>query len=116
MAIKAIADFVQGDSFKIKIQHNPIIDITGAVFDLYLSKNEDTTPELHVSYTVPISADAVNGITYINITSEQSAAIPAGKYYVMVKRTLAGDTTTIIRTGLYNVGKVECFKNLDITE
>lgn len=112
MAIKAIQDFVQGDSFKIKIRHNPIINISGAVLQLTMSKTEESTPVLEVSYTVPNDTDAGNGIAYIEVTSEDSALVEPGKYYISIKRTLDGDVTTLVRTGLFNVGKVTCFKNL----
>lgn len=114
--IKAIQDFVQGDSFKIKIRHNPIVNISGAILKLRFAKTEDgSSPVLSVDYTVPTDTDASNGIAYINITSTQSAAVPPGKYYISLKRILDGDTSTIIRTGLYNVGKVTCFRNLDVS-
>lgn len=111
MRIKPIKDFVQGDNFKIKIRHNPIINITGAVFILALAKSENNDPELVVTHTVALSTDSANGIAYIPVTSIESS-IPAGQYYASIKRILDGQEITILRTGLDNVGKVTCLKNL----
>jgi hypothetical protein len=110
--IKPIKDFVQGDSFKVKIRHNPIINITGAVLTLTLAKSEAVDPVLNKSITVALSTDSANGIAYIPVTSQESVNIPPGQYYVTIKRVLDGETITLIRTGLANVGKITCFKDL----
>jgi len=110
--IKPIKDFVQGDSFKVKIRHNPIININGAKFILTLTKSESIEPVLIKEITATLSTDSTNGIAYIPITALESKEIPAGSYYVTIKRILNGETTTLIRTGLANVGKVTCFKDL----
>ena len=116
MAIKAIEDFVQKDSFYIKIRHNPIIDITNAVFTVTLCKTENSTPTLLKIWDVSTTNDAlngnsVNGITNIQITSTDTDIDP-GEYYLSIKRTLDLETVTLVRTNKNKLAKVEVFKNM----
>jgi hypothetical protein len=110
--IKAIQDFTQGDSFKVKLRHNPIINIIGATFTLTLNKSENEDSVLSVTTTAEAGDDSTNGIVYINITEEDTLEVPPGQYYISIKRVLDNKTTTIIRTNKHNVGKVTCYKNL----
>ncbi len=51
--IKPFKDFVQDDSFVIKVTHDPVLDLEGADFDVTLKQSpDDTTSVLLSSYTV----------------------------------------------------------------
>lgn len=114
--LQVFEDFTQGDDFITKISHNPVIDLTGATFEVYLKASEDGEPILFVSYPVPAGADASGGIAYIPVSKADTSAVPAGRYYGSIKRILAnGDTKTLIRTGKNNARKVICYKNLKNT-
>ena len=115
--IKLVKDFTQGDSFKIKISHNPTKDITGGSFVFTLKKREtDTTPALRVTYTAgtDVLDDLANGVAYIPVTASETATLPVGKYFGSIKRILGSDVFTIIRTDMDNVDMVEVFPNLNI--
>jgi len=113
MAIHPIQSFTQGDSFKVKITHNPAVDVGSAVFKVALSKAETSTPELLITHIAPTNTDSGNGIIYIPFTSTDTNSVPPGDYYISIRRILAGETSTILRTNRYNVGKVTCFKKID---
>lgn len=111
--IRICEDFVQDDSFKIKVTHSPILDITGAVFDLIFKEKEtSTTAALAISQTAGDDADddVANGIAYIPVTRENSSSLAAGTYFVTLKRTIGTDTLTIIRSGKDGVEKVRVHK------
>jgi len=111
--VKPFKDFVQDDSFVIKITHDPIIVLTGAVFDVTIKENpDDVTPITLASYTVPAGGDADAGIANIPITREITSAVPEGDYYASIKRTIGVDTITLLRTGKGNIDKVTCYKTL----
>jgi len=65
--VKVVKDFTQGDSFTIKISHNPVKDITGGSLVFVMKKREnDTTKVLSVTHTIgsnPLD-DPTNGIGY----------------------------------------------------
>ena len=117
--VKVCEDFVQGDSFDMKISHNPAFDITGAVFELNLSAIEGGDPVMTVSHTTPADADALNGISTLVVSSTDTANIPPGTYFGSLKRTLSGgEVRTILRSGKKTadgsiVRKVEVYANLD---
>lgn len=114
--IQVCQDFIQGDSFVIKVSHNPVVDLTLASFELTLKKNEGGDPILSVLYAVPSGADATNGVANIVIPAEKTSLVPPGEYYGSLKRKLAsGDVKTLIRTGKDNARKVICYKNLKNT-
>lgn len=112
--MKVFKDFTQDDSFLIKIVHNPVLDITGAVFDVTMKKTPDDTSEaLSVSYTAPVGTDATNGIAYIPITREDTSAVQEGDYYASIKRTIGNSTLTLIQTDkANNIDKVRVTKTL----
>ena len=115
--IRVCQDFVQGDSFIIKVSHNPVIDLTGATFELTLKLTETSIPVLSEVYAVPITepeaTNATNGIVNIPIPSASTALVAPGKYLASLKRTLAaGDLKTLVRTGKGGAQKVTCYKNL----
>jgi len=111
--VKVFKDFVQDDSFIIKISHNPVLDMTGAVFDVTLKKNlDDSVPLVLANYTVLPSEDATNGIVYIPITREATSAIPEGEYYGSIKRTIGTNTITLLRSGKDNADKVKVYKTI----
>lgn len=112
---KVIPDFVQDDSFRIKIEHSPVADITGAVFDLTLKSNvDDTSAVLSVSHTIGDDVDDNPGIglAYITVTREDTSAVAPGSYFASIKRTIGADTVTIARSGKDNADKVLCYKTL----
>ena len=111
--VKVFKDFTQDDTFVIKVSHNPVLDITGAVFDVTLKQNPDsTTAALDVSYTVPVGADATNGIAYIPITGAVTSLVSEGDYYGSIKRTIGTSTITVLSSCMPNVDKVHCCKTL----
>lgn len=120
-SVKVCQDFSQGDSFDIKVSHNPGFDITGAVFELNLSAKEGGDPALTVSHTVPAGADATAGIATIPVSATDTANIAPGLYFGSLKRTLAGgEVRTILRSNTRTssgavVKKVEVYENLDTT-
>jgi hypothetical protein len=110
-----IPDFVQDDSFRIKIEHSPVADITGAVLLLTLKSTEDAADAaLSVSHTVGDDADDSpgTGVAYITVTREDTSAVAAGSYFASVKRTIGTDTVTIARTGKDNGAAVRVYKTL----
>lgn len=119
-SVKVCQDFSQGDAFEIKVSHNPVIDITDAVFELNLSAVEGGDPTLTVSHTVPAGADATGGIATIPVTIADTTPVAPGLYFGSLKRTLSGgQVRTLLRsmTRTSNgavVAKVEVFQNLDI--
>jgi hypothetical protein len=113
--IKPIKDFIQGDSFTIKVEYNPVVNITNDVFTLILTKNENSVPVLKVTHTAT-GADASNGITHIPVSSSQTSNIQAGDYYVSLTKTKGTEVTTLFRTNVNKVDKVTCHSNLDISE
>lgn len=112
--IKPIKDFIQGDSFTIKIEHNPVMDITNNVFTLIITKNENTEPVLKLIHTADTD-EAINGITSINVSSEHTSNIQAGDYYVSLTKSNDDGVTTLFRTNINKVDKVTCYSNLDIS-
>lgn len=110
-----IPDFVQDDSFRVKIEHDPVADITGAVFDLTLKSSEDdATAAMHVTHTVGDDPDdsAATGVAYITVTREDTSAVMPGAYFASIKRTIGSDTVTIARTGKDNGSVVKVYKTL----
>lgn len=112
--IQVCQDFTQGDDFRIKVSHNPVVDITGGQFRLTLKKNETGNPVLNVLYNVgdDTDDDAANGIAYVNIPASATSLVEPGEYYASLKRILNGDTVTLVRTGMNDARKVKVFKNL----
>ena len=95
------SDFTQGDSFYIKLRYLPAIDLADSVYTFALSKNElPSNNVLEVSYIVPESADATNGIVNIHITASDTIDLEPKKYYGSLKRVINGEVHTILRTGI----------------
>jgi len=109
--LRVCEDFVQDDSFNVKVSHNPAIDLSTAVFELVLKKDEKSeTPAMSVTYDIAatiiadapdttVADNAVLGVAYIPVTREDTSAVPPGSYIASLKRTIGSDTKTIIRTG-----------------
>jgi hypothetical protein len=114
--LKVVKDFTQGDSFTIKISHNPTKNITGGSLVFVMKKREtDTTPILKVTHTVgdnPLD-DAANGVAYISVASTDTASIPVGRYFGSIKRIVGTDVFTIIRSDKESVDLIEVFPNLN---
>lgn len=110
-----IPDFVQDDSFKVRIAHDPVVDITGAVFELTLKlTEEDVTPALYITHTVGDDPDDVpgTGVAFLSVSREDTSAVAPGVYLASVKRTIGTDTVTIARTGKDNAAPVKVWKTL----
>jgi len=122
--IRVCKDFVQDDSFYIKVSHNPVVDQTTAVYELTLKvKEKSGTPALYVSYDVnaaiiaeapatTIYDDAVLGIVNIPVTREDTSAVQPGKYFASLKRTIGTETFTLVQSGIYDAKKVEVYQTL----
>ena len=112
--LKVCQDFVQGDSFVIKVSHNPEVDLTGGSFELILKTDEDSDTEvMSVTHAVPAGADATAGRASIPVLTTDTENVPPGKYFASLKRTLAdGSVNTLVRSGKDNAGKVTVYKNL----
>jgi len=130
--LRVCEDFVQDDSFNVKVSHNPVIDLSTAVFELVLKKDEKSTINaMSVTYDIAatIIADAPDttvadnaalGIAYIPVTREDTSAVPDGEYIGSLKRTIGSETKTILRTGKTEysnnepipVVPVRCYKTL----
>ena len=115
--IKLINDFTQGDTFKVKISHNPTKNITGYSFILVLVDREGSdTPILEVSHSVGDDVNDIpaDGVAWISVTATDTNAVPQGKYFGSIKRINAqGEVTTLLRTNKDGVGFVTCYSNLD---
>ena len=114
-------DFVQDDSFVIQVSHNPVIDITGAVFEFTLKTCDDSAESvLYTSYTCPVDANSTGGIALIPITRELTSDVDPGEYIGSLKRTMGTDTKTLLRTGkpqivnneVVDVARVICYQTL----
>jgi hypothetical protein len=111
--IKLCKDIVQGDTFKIKISHNPTKDLTGGSLIFTLKKREDsTTAVLSITHNVGDDTDdvAATGTAYITVTGTSS--IDPGRYFGSIKRVTGTDTYTIIRSDKDNVDLVTVYKSL----
>jgi len=114
--VKVFKDFTQNDSFLIKVRHNPVKNLTGAVFTVTLKQHlNDASAALSVSTTAGDHAsDApTNGLVYIPITQSDTVSLPPGTYYGSIRRTIGSDSITILRSGKNNVDRVTCFEKLD---
>lgn len=111
---KVFKDFVQGDSFLIKISHNPVVDLTGATFRVVMSYNPGRDLVLDVTHTAGAHVDDVpgSGIVHIPITSADTAAVDPGKYYGSIIRTIGTNVITILQSGKNNVDTVTCYEKL----
>ena len=107
-------DFVQGDSFVIKVSHLTIVDQSAATYQFILSSTVGGAAALDISYDVAaaiatespattIADNAALGIVYVPI---DSGAIAPGEYFGSLSRTIAGDTLTLMQSGLHDVRKV----------
>jgi len=115
--IKPIPDLVQGADTVVKISHNPTVDITGAVFEIILKRQEaSTTESLRVTHTAGDSGsdDILNGVVYIPITGAEVSAMFEGEYWCSVTRTLNGQVLPVLLTGLHNVGTVTVHRKLKV--
>ncbi len=116
--LQACKDFAQGDGFKIHIQHNPQIDITGYSFRLVLKSEEDSPNSvLDVTYVIPgtepAATQATTGEAFIPIPASATTGIAPGEYWATLKRIDTGsEPITLIRTGMAGAGLVTVFKNL----
>jgi len=122
--IRVCKDFVQDDSFYIKVSHNPVVDQTTAVYELTLKAKETSgTPALYVSYDVAaaivaaapdttIYDNAVLGIVNVPITREDTSAVQPGKYFASLKRTIGTETLTLVQSGINDAAKVEVYQTL----
>ena len=114
--IKITEDFSPGDSFKIKISHNPTKDLTGGSLIFILRKREaDTTNILKVTHTMgnDVLDLPATGLGYISVSATDTAGIPPGKYFGSIKRVIGTDVHTVIRSDIDNVDLVEVFPNLN---
>ena len=114
--MKLVRDFVQGDSFKIKVEHNPTKDLTGGQLVFTLKKRENSaTNVLQITHTVgaDILDSRVNGLAYITIPATATANIPAGKYFGSIKRIIGTDVHTIARSDKDTIDLVSVHTNLN---
>lgn len=115
--LQVCQDFIQGDGFVIKVSHNPVVDLTGATFELSMKKREEGNLVLNEVYAVPVTepeaANALLGIVNIPVPAASTALVGPGEYYASLKRTLAGgEVKTLLRTGKDNARKVIVYRNL----
>lgn len=113
--IKIVPDFATGDSFRIKVSHNPTKDITGGSFVFVMKKREsDTTDVLRVTHNVGDDAldDPANGIAYISVSGTDTADIPVGEYFGTIKRIIGTDRFTVVRSDENDVDLITVFPNL----
>jgi len=118
---KELADFRQGDTKKIKIDYGDGFNITGYMFWFTLRDDFGTTIVAQVSTTAgdhPLD-DVANGIAYIQLESDVSKLIPAGKYVWDIQRSIPGtppDVLTLLPT-LKNVkDKIEVFEGVTLVD
>ena len=113
-------DFVEGDSFNIKVSHLDGSDQSTAVYQFILALVVGETSALDVSYDVAaaivaeapattIADNAALGIVYVPIDSGTTAA---GEYFGSLSRTIDGATTTLMQSGLHDVRKVVIHEGL----
>ena len=110
-----IPDFAPGDSFRIKISHNPTKDLTGGSLVFVMKKRESDTEEV-LRITHSIGADTsdvpLEGTGYISVSSADTLAIPVGRYFGTIKRVTGLDVFTVIRTDEDDVELINVFPNL----
>ena len=112
--VQVCQDFIQGDTFIIKVSHVPVIDLTGSTFELTLKKEERGDSVLSVVFPHP--GNGTDGTIDIEIPSTKTSLVPPGEYFASLKRTLSGgEAKTLVHTGKDNARKVEVFKNLKNT-
>ena len=100
---KELADFRQGDTKKIKIDYGTGFDITGYQFWFTLRSDFGSAIVAQVSTTAGDHAldDVANGIAYIQLDSDVSKEIPAGKYVWDIQRSIPAvppDVLTLLPT------------------
>jgi len=118
---KELADFRQGDTKKIKIDYGTGFNITGYMFWFTLRDDFGTVIIAQVETTAgdhPLD-DVANGIAYIQLESDVSKTIPAGKYVWDIQRSIPGappDVLTLLPT-LKNVkDKIEVFEGVTLVD
>lgn len=100
---KELSDFRQGDTKKIRIDYGTGFDITGYMFWFTLRDDFNTAIVTQVSTTAgdhPLD-DVLNGVAYIQLESDDSKLIPAGKYVWDIQRAIPGvppDVLTLLPT------------------
>ena len=122
--IRVCKDFVQDDSFFIKVTHNPIVDQTTAVYELTLKAKETSgAPALYVSYDVAAAIvaeapativydNAVIGIVNVPIPRTETSKVQPGKYFASLKRTIGSETLTLVQSGISEAKKVTVYQTL----
>ena len=111
--IRICRDFTQDDSFKIRIAHVPLMDVTNGVFEFILKEKENSTVAiLHVIHTAGDDASDVptTGEIFVPVTREHTSSVPAGTYWASLKRTIGTNTITLMRSGVHQVEKVKVTK------
>ena len=113
MGIKVLKDFQKGDAIVVRLEFEGSNNLTNNTFNITLSASLNATPAYDQNFTANTNLhaddDLVNGI--INLTM-RTTNIPPGNYLYSIIRTVAGDITTIARSGLNSVDTVECKKQL----
>lgn len=112
---KIIPDFVQGDAFTIRIQHNPPIDMTGGYFIVTFSLSEyGRDYEFIRQHNIGEGEDISNlGIAYLKFSSDQTATIASGSYFLSIKRVIGTSSVTLVRSDLRGYDKVIVKKSLN---
>lgn len=95
-----IPDFRQGDTYRIKLQYPEGTDITGYKFFLTLKAEfaDEDPGALQVSTTAgdDWADEPEEGLAYLTAKAEETAEVPAGKYYWDIQEITAdGDIRTL---------------------
>ena len=113
--VKFVRDFSVGDSFKIRVLHSPIIDLTDGFLVFALKKREtDTTTTLAITHTIgddPLD-DAANGLAYLPVRAADTIGLTPGRYFGTLKRLLGNDVFTIARSDREHFDLIEIFPDL----
>ena len=90
-----IPNFYRGDTVPVRIEYAGPVDITGWIFTItFKSALTDTTPALQLQQTA-IGADAILGIVRFEITSEQTATLGVGTFFLDIERRIPGNPDNV---------------------
>ncbi len=118
---KELNDFRQGDTKKIRINYGAGVDITGYIHWFTLRDSFGSPIVTQVKSTAgdhPLD-DIANGLAYLQLESDKSKLIPAGKYVWDVQRVIPltpPDVLTLLPT-LKNVNdKIQVFDGVTLVD
>lgn len=120
---KELSDFRQGDTKKIKIDYGTGFDITDYKFWLTLREDFGTVIIAQTSTVAgdhPLD-DVLNGIAILQMDSDVTKTIPAGKYVWDIQRAIpvAGqppDVLTLLPTNKNVKDKIEVFDGVTLVD